>query len=131
MSLLISLIEYLVANKLCNGDGIDTFRDFMPESPDTAVVLHEYGGDPLSPFTEHVHRSIQVKVRDKNAEVARRKAVQICEAFRASSEDYRVDFSDGSWGQVYVRQPPFKLMQDESSRVTYCFNLGITTNTLE
>lgn len=131
MGLLLTVIQYLVDAGLCKGDGEDCYRDFMPEEPSFAIGFHEYKGDALSPFTASVHRSIQVKVRDLNAEVARAKAVQICKALRSDTEDMRINFSDEVWGQVYIRQAPFKLLQDESGRVTYCFNLGITTNILE
>lgn len=131
MSLLLAIVDYLVASGICQGDGEDCFRDFTPEAPDNVVVLHEYAGDDISPFTIHLHRSVQVRVRNKDAEAARRKAVEVCSAFRTESEDRRIDFSDSVWGQVYIRQAPFKLSQDESDRVIYCFNLGITTNIME
>ena len=131
MQLLLAIINYLVANGILLGDGIDAFRDFMPEEPDSVAVLHEYRGDPLSQYTTNVHRSVQVKVRDTSAEAARDKALQILQLFISESESRRVDFSENAWGQVYIRQPPFKLQQDNSNRVTYCFNLGITTNILE
>lgn len=131
MTLLEALVAYCVNKGVLVGDGEDAFRDFMPEVPDYAVAFHEYKGDPMSPYSEHVHRSVQVKARAKTAEAARGKALQICNVFRSKTEDLRVDFSDSLWGQVYIRQTPFKLQQDESGRFTYCFNLGITTNILE
>lgn len=131
MTLLEALVTYGVANGAIVGDGEDAFRDFTPEAPDDVVVFHEYKGDPVSPYTEHVHRSVQVKVRAKTSEVARNKALQLFNLFRSAAEDLRVDFSDTLWGQVYIRQTPFKLQHDESDRITYCFNLGITTNILE
>jgi hypothetical protein len=131
MNLLLCLIEYCVSLGLCVGDGEDCFRDFMPEEPDDVIVLHEYSGDPLNPFTTNVHRSVQIKVRGVDAEHVRHKAVQLCEAFRATTENRQIHFTDSLWGQVYIRQTPFKLSQDKSGRITYCFNLGITTNILE
>lgn len=131
MGLLLSIISYLVDSGVCLGDGVDCYRDFMPEEPNFAIVFHEYEGDDILPYTEHVHRSVQVKVRDTNAEIARMKAVQICTMLRSSAEDRRIDFNESVWGQVYIRQAPFKLSQDEDGRITYCFNLGITTNILE
>lgn len=131
MSLLLALINYITDLGICVGDGIDCYRDFMPEDPDSVIVFHEYSGDPLNPFTDSVHRSVQVKIRDKSSESARTKAVALCSAFCSSGEDRRIDFTDNLWGQVYVRQSPFKLSQDESGRVAYCFNLGVTTNILE
>lgn len=131
MTLLESLVHYCVSKGVLIGDGEDSFRDFMPEAPDAVTVFAEYAGDTVSQYTDIVHRSVQVKVRDKSAEVARERAVRLVQVFSSPSEDLRVDFTDELWGQVYVRQTPFKLMQDESDRVTYCFNLGITTNILE
>lgn len=131
MSLLEALIGYGVAHGALKGDGIDSFRDFTPPNPDSVVVFHEYAGDPISPFTDAVHRSVQVKVRDKNAEAARAKALQVLGLFKSNTENLRVDFSKDLWGQVYIRQMPFKLTHDESDRVIYCFNLGITTNILD
>ena len=132
MSLLELLINYCVAKGVLVGDGEDSFRNFMPEMPDNVVVFHEYPGDaPLHNFTEHVHRSVQVSVRNMTDEAARSKALELYKLFIADTESLRVDFSDSDWGQVYIRQLPFKIDQDNSGRVTYCFNLGITTNILE
>lgn len=127
-ALLLDLVNYLAAKSLVAGDGVDAFRDFVPEKPDTVVVLSEYTGDPVSVYTSVVHRSVQVRVRSTSAELARAKCMSICEAFISTSDDNRIDFSTARWGQVYVRQTPFKLSQDESGRTTYCFNLGITTS---
>lgn len=131
MTLLEILVAYCVSKGIIVGDGEDTFRDFTPEIPDTVVVFHEYSGGPLSPYTDSVHRSVQVKVRDISAEAAHTKALQIMQLFKSETESLRVDFPEGLWGQIYIRQLPFKLQQDGSNRVTYCFNLGITTNILE
>ena len=131
MTLLEALVTYGVAKGVLVGDGEDSFRDFMPEAPDNVIVFHEYAGDPVSPFTDSVHRSVQVKVRSKSATLARAKAWQLIGIFRSASESLRVDFTDSLWGQVYIRQTPFKISQDESNRTVYCFNLGITTNILE
>ena len=131
MTLLEAIVNYCVAKGVLSGDGVDAFRDFTPEVPDTVIVFHEYAGSGISAFTEHVHRSVQVKVRDTDAEAARAKAIQVLNVFRSETESLRVDFSTDLWGQVYIRQTPFKLQQDGSNLVTYCFNLGITTNILE
>jgi hypothetical protein len=131
MTLLLTLIEYCVSKGVLLGDGVDAFRDFTPEAPDRVAVFREYSGDPITPFSSHVHRSVQVLTRSQSAEDARSLAVSIVGVLRPSAEDMRVDFDETRWGQVYIRQLPFKLSQDESDRVTYCFNLGITTNIIE
>lgn len=128
-ALLLDIVTYFTRKQLIAGDGIDAFRDFKPETPDNIISVHEYKGDPVSPFIDEVHRSVQVLVRDKNANTARERSLALCKAIIADmKEDGRVDFTAERWGQVYVRQSPFKISQDESDRVLYGFNLGITTN---
>lgn len=131
MTLLELLVTYCAAKGVLVGDGVDAFRDFMPDAPDNVVVFHEYSGDHISQFTTAVHRSVQVKVRNKSSTEARAKAIELMRVFKAAPESLRIDFTDAHWGQVYIRQAPFKLSQDTSDRTTYCFNLGITTNIVE
>ena len=131
MTLLRALIEYGVSNGVLVGDGEDSYRDFTPEVPDAVVTFAEYAGNPASPFTDCVHRSVQVKARSMDAEAARAKALQLFNLFKSETESLRVDLSDTLWCQIYIRQTPFKLDQDTAGRTSYCFNLGITTNILE
>lgn len=131
MPLLEDIVTFFTSKGLLAGDGVDAFRDFRPETPDNVVSLHEYNGDAPSIYTDVVHRSVQVVVRDKNANAARIKAQQLYKALLDSmSQAGRVDFTPTRWGQVHIRQTPYKLSQDNSDRVIYGFNLGITT-TLE
>lgn len=123
--LLLDIVLFLKNNGIVQDDGVDAFRDFTPEAPDSLVALHEYKGDPAVPYDPTVHRSVQVTVRDKNADNARRRALEIFKLF--TSENLIVNFTPTRWGQVYLRQTPFKLSQDKNDRVTYAFNVGITT----
>lgn len=125
--LLLDIVLYLTDAGVIKGDGIDTFRDFIPEMPDNIVAITEYQGSPVVPYETTVHRSVQVSVRNKNADVARRKSFELYEALKPTSEDCRVDFTPTRWGQVSIRQTPFRLKTDANDRVTYGFNLGITT----
>ena len=125
-TLLLDIALFLVSKSLATGDGVDIFRDFTPNEPDSLVTLHEYKGDVISQYSEVAHRSIQVIVRDRDADIARDKSVQIFKALRAG-EDCRVDFTQERWGQVYLRQTPFFLKRDENDRIYYAFNIGITT----
>lgn len=131
MTLLEALVQYGVTKGVLEGDGVDTYRDFMPETPDDVVAFAEYAGKPVDPLIDAVHRSVQVKTRSRSAIAAREKAVRLFKIFSSTSEDRRVDFTKDLWGQVYVRQPPYKLSQDGSDRTIYCFNLGITTNIID
>lgn len=125
--LLLDIVTYLTSNGVIDGDGVDTFRDFIPEMPDNVVAITEYSGSPPVPYDTTVHRSVQVSVRNKNADAARRKALELYEVLRPTSEDCRVDFTPERWGQVSIRQTPFRMKTDSSDRVTYGFNMGITT----
>lgn len=128
MTLLEDIVAYFTAKGLIEGDGVDAFRDFKPEMPDNMVSLHEYKGDPVSMYTDVVHRSVQVVVRNKSAVAAQDLAKKLCKALLDDMADNkRVDFTPTRWGQVHIRQAPYKFSQDESDRVLYGFNLGITT----
>lgn len=123
--LLLDIVTFLADNRIVQGDGVDAFRDFTPEAPDSLVALHEYKGDPAVSYDPNVNRSVQVTVRDKDADVARQKALDIYKLL--TSDNLIVQFTPDRWGQVYLRQPPFKIGQDNNDRVTYGFNIGITT----
>lgn len=123
--LLLDIVTFLTDNGVVHGDGVDAFRDFTPEAPDSLVALHEYKGDPAVAYDPNVHRSVQVTARDKDADVARQKALKIYKLL--TSDNLIVQFTPDRWGQVYLRQPPFKIGQDDNDRVTYGFNIGITT----
>lgn len=126
--LLLDIVAFLVTHSNVTGDGVDAFRDFTPEEPDNIVVIHEYKGDPASLYDDAVHRSVQISVRNKKADVARQKALEIFKTFRdAQNEDGKIVLTTERWGQVYLRQPPFFLKRDENSRTLYAFNIGITT----
>lgn len=127
MTLLEDMVSYLVGRGLVIGDGEDTFRDFQPESPDNIVVLQEYKGDPISPYTDVVHRSVQVTVRNKSASESQAIAKRLFDAFKSSDDAQRIDLTSTRWGQVHLRQSPFKIKQDDRNRTIYGFNLGITT----
>lgn len=127
MTLLEDIATYLTDAGVVSGDGIDVYRNFQPEAPNNMVSLHEYQGDPVSVFTDVVHRSVQVVVRNESAEAAQRLAIKLFKALAPTNETQRVDFTATRWGQVHIRQVPYKIMQDESNRTHYGFNLGITT----
>lgn len=126
--LLLDIVTFLTAKNVIEGDGVDTFRDFIPEAPDNLVAVTEYTGSPMVRYEPSAHRSVQVSVRNKSADEARKKALEIFESLQPESENARVDFTSERWGQVSFRQTPFRMKTDSSDRVTYGFNMGITTN---
>lgn len=131
MTLLEAIANYLVDLGLAVGLGKDVYVDFTPEAPSEVVVLTEYQGDPASPFISCVHRAVQIKVRSVSATTARLRAVGLFEALTTQDETRRIDFSSDAWGQVYIRQLPFKVSQDSNDWAAYAFNIGVTTNIIE
>jgi len=126
--LLLDIITFLTAKGVVIGDGVDAFRDFIPEEPDVLVALIEYRGDPAIPVDPSVHRSVQVSTRDKDVDLARQKALDIFKVFVDNQDETcKIDFTDTRWGQIYLRQTPFRYKTDENNRAYYCFNIGITT----
>lgn len=123
--LLLDIITYLTNNKIVEGDGVDAFRDFTPDEPDNVVVLNEYQGSPPLFYEESVHRSVQVCVRNIDADIARATALKIYKLMQ--SKNSVINFTEDRWGQVSLRQPPFKIDMSEKERTTYSFNMGITT----
>lgn len=128
--LLLDLVLYLQSLSLVKGDGIDAFRDFAPDKPDDILVLNEYMGDRVPPQMQELsHRSIQVLYRSIDADKSRNEAWKMYNAFKTEDEAARIDFTEERWGQVYLRQTPFKIKADEAQRVYFGFNMGITTQT--
>lgn len=125
--LLLDIVLYLQALGIVEGDGLDCFRDFSPEEPDDIVLLMEYTGAPMIPQDPATHRSVQISTRSKDPDVARARALQLCNSFRTEEETRRINFTADRWGQVYVRQPPFRIKLDENNRTVYGFNIGVTT----
>ena len=126
-SLLLDIVNYFAANNLVQGDGIDCFRDFRPETPDTVVALFEYPGGEVPYYEDNTaHRSVQVTVRDAEADKANAKSLELFKALKSDTKFIR--FNEKRWGQVTLRQVPFKIKQDENNRTIYGFNIGITTN---
>ncbi len=126
--LLLDIALFLKNAGLVVDDGVDLFRDFTPEEPNNLVALHEYSGTNALLYDPSVHRSVQILCRNNEADLARQKALSIYKLFVDNqSQVGAVKLTDDRWGQVFLRQTPFKYKIDENNRVYYVFNIGITT----
>ena len=123
--LLLDLIDHLTSKGVVEGDGIDSFRDFTPEEPDSVFVILEYAGAPTPLHHTLTHRSLQLTFRANEARVAKAKCKQVFDEL--SPVDRHKVLSNGRWCQIYPRQSPFKIKVDDAGRTTYGFNIGITT----
>jgi len=104
---------------------IPFFYDTFLDSPDFAAALFEYQGQSAPPKVEGVSRSLQLNVRDKNSVLARNKIQEMYNLLEAEGSIIYV--TPERWGQITLRQPPFKMRIDEKGRTYYCFNFGLIT----
>lgn len=121
------IVTFLTEEGLVAGDGIDTFRDVAPETPDTLIAVYEYQSGPPAIHEPVAQRSIQILARAKSATTAKAKALEIFNAFSPSAKIMTI--TDERWCIAYPRQTPFKIKIDSEDRIYYGFNLGITTYT--
>lgn len=129
MSLLLEdILTELVDQGLYTGLGKDAFWDKMPAMPDRCITLYEYTGLPEVPYEEAVHRSVQVTCRNTSASLAKTDAERVHEFIVSSlDETGRIDYNS-RFTQTSLRQTPFKIDEDDNTRVIFGFNMGITTS---
>lgn len=123
VDLLLDLTAYIRSKGVASETPI--FSDFSPSTPDSVIVLAEYSGTP-SFTSEACVRSVQVTVRDRDAELARQKAWEIYKVLNVP-EDRIIYFTTSRWAIVTPRQTPFKIGVDEQNRILWGFNLAVTT----
>lgn len=129
MSLLLEdMLQFFVDNGLYKGLAIDAFWDKLPDTPDSCIVVFEYSGFAEVPYESATHRSVQVVCREPSASLAKASATKAHDLIRSSLDEAGVVYYNGRFTQTSIRQTPFKLNEDQKSRVTYCFNLGVTTS---
>lgn len=126
--LLEDLVEWLVQEHLVEGDGIDTFRDYIPDSPENLVALIEY--DSILPsirVKRTAVRYVQINVRNLSNDAAKRKCYDIFHLFDSSDEAI-IELPSGRWAIMIPKQLPFKVSTDDNGLTTWAFNVAITTN---
>lgn len=130
MSLLLEdMLTFLVDNGICKGLGEDAFWDKLPDSPDSCIAVFEYEGMAEMPYeTDALHRSVQIVCRASTASSAKATATRVHNLIRSSLDETGKIIYNGRFTQTSIRQAPFKLNEDKKARVTYGFNLGITTS---
>ena len=71
-NLLLDLANFYIiyASDVVTADGVDIFRDNMPDDPNNCVGLFEFEGVP-SDVSDVTNRSVQVMVRNTDYETAR------------------------------------------------------------
>lgn len=125
-TLLEDMVSYLIAQGLVVGDGIDIFRDYSPDTPDSVVILHEYAGNPTQKGIQVDIRNVQVTVRAATATAAKTLCSLLYNVLNPQEESI-TDLTATRWAIVNAKQPPFKIAVDLAKRVIYGFNMSIVT----
>ena len=124
MSLLEDLEGIIIGLDCATQDGVDIFRDTLPDEPDDAIVLYEYYGEPFN-HVEGIFRSVQIKVRRKTYADARTISWQIYEELHTPTDKIRA--LGGRPALISVRNTPLKTESDGTGRTSFSFNINITT----
>jgi len=125
-NLLLDIGAYLIANDLVTADGVDFFRDALPDEPTNVVAALEYPGLPTNIGDESCDRNVQIKIRNKSYEQARIKSNDIFKLLD-NPDDKIVNLTAARWCIIRAKQSPYKLSVDNAGNTVFVFNLGITT----
>lgn len=127
-SLLEDIEQWIIENNLGQADGVDLFRDTIPDEPDSVVTLFEYDSrTAATKFNPVVVRYVQVIARDPQPTVSRQKAASLFKLFNQWEEGI-TDLPNDRWAIIKPLQSPFKVSEDNRRRSYYGFNVAITTN---
>lgn len=125
-NLLVDLIDILAREGLVQGDGIDCYRDLLPDKPDVAYSFVEYSGTPSSSVSLSV-KNVQISVRSTSYADSRSKIYAIFNYLHKPADMIFEDDVTGRWFIGGAKQTPFKLKVDTTDRTIFAFNYSITT----
>lgn len=124
--LLQDIQAFIIANNLATADGVDIFRDFIPESPDDLISVAEYAGVPGLAGIDTQLRLVQINVRNTSYSSARSTSHQLYSLFHRSEEPI-LQMTSERWVITQPRQTPFQSNRDRQNRTTFTFNVALTT----
>jgi len=125
--LLDDIAKHLVSKTVAQAIAKDIFKDYMPDDQTSSVIIaiNEYAGTGNAVFTDMSVRSIQVVTRSKVIADARHKCWLI---FKELCPDSLQITIEGRHMITKSRCTPMKLSVDSKGRVSYFFNMAVTTN---
>ena len=117
------LATFLIANGCGTALGEDVFVDFLPNDPDTAIAITEYGSRVATLGVEAAERRFQVRVRSNDYDNARALALKAHQVLCDPIEPIK-QIADR---EVIIQSlaNPTKLSLDETSRTTFVFNIYV------
>lgn len=129
MNLLEDIATWIISGGHATAIGTDIFCNFDPDLIDELIILYEY--DSVSSDIRGNNatvRYVQVVVRKKQPSDASTLASSLYHfCRREDSDDPIYDFPGGRWAIIDVKQPPLKIEVDANKRVSFAFNMAITT----
>lgn len=122
MDLMEDILRFIIASGLNYTIGVDAFvcRD---SGKGRTLVVNEYAGIPLGDETTTSFRNVQIMVRNKDTVKCWKDIMEIYQLF---NRDRFMTIGD-RWMQVEIRQTPFKIGYDDARRISFAFNMQITT----
>lgn len=126
-TLLEDMETYLRSKGIVFTDGVDVFRDFIPTTPDTVVVLSEFVGNNLGKGAGAGERIVQIVTRSLSATAAQNKALLLYLIFDVEDETITM-LTSTRWAVIRPKYSPFRAAVDESNRILYAFTLSVTTS---
>lgn len=124
--LLQSIVAWAIEKGLATEDGVDVFRDYLPNDPDAVLVFKEYDATTAPADRMIANRMLQALVRDVTPELAKERCDNLYEAFFDHPEIVRT-LENGRWGLFLPTSPPLQLGRDDNDRVRYVFNFSVIT----
>lgn len=118
------IINLIIASGLATKKDKDIFKDYVPKNADNCIIVYEYGGSGMAPFTDTSVRSIQIVVKSKESKFATEKINSIFKLFHSSESQFLTIGERACI--IQCRNTPIKIGVDEQGKKMYAFNLGIT-----
>lgn len=119
------LLEDFEAFLIAKGAVSVLYRDFLPLEPADACGAYEYSGASPIPQIAGAYRPVQFVARSTVATTAKLAARKMYNAL--ITEDGVLNLTAQRWCTIELKQPPFKMKEDEQGNIYYCFNVGVVT----
>lgn len=103
--------------------GMDIFKGQLPATPDNAIALFEYAGEPQDLTDANLeYPSLQVMVRNKSYATGRQKIEQIRNTLHGLTE---TTINNVRYLLIQAKQSPEALPRDENGRAIFVCNFRI------
>jgi len=103
--------------------GADIFKGQLPATPDNAIALFEYAGEPQDLHANVEYPGLQVLVRNKSYDAGRQNIEQVRNTLHGLAETV---INGHRYLLIQARQSPESLGRDENGRALFVCNFRVT-----